>query len=48
VQAAIGQTPALPARVGDLFEREERYDRLDGSYDAVKAYVTARATPRHA
>jgi threonine synthase len=48
VEAAIGERPALPARVGDLFERQERYDRLDGSYDAVKAYVTERATPRHA
>jgi threonine synthase len=47
VESAIGVRPALPARVGDLFDREERYDRLAGTYDAVKDYVTARATPRH-
>jgi threonine synthase len=47
VEAAIGQQPVLPARVGDLFDREERYDRLPGDYDAVRDYVTARATPRH-
>jgi threonine synthase len=47
VESAIGLRPELPARVGDLFEREERFERLPGEYDAVKAYVTARATPRH-
>eukprot|EP01037_Dinobryon_pediforme_P013219 gene13219-13326_t len=47
VMAAIGQQPVLPARVGDLFDREERYDRLPGDYDAVRDYVTARATPRN-
>lgn len=47
VEAATGARPALPARVGDLFEREERYTRLPGTYDAVKDFVTARATPRH-
>jgi hypothetical protein len=29
--------------VGDLFEREERYAELPGDYDAVAAYVAARA-----
>jgi threonine synthase len=47
VESAIGQRPALPERVGDLFDREERYDRLPGTYDAVRDYVTAHATPRH-
>ncbi|ANU07417.1 threonine synthase [Paraurantiacibacter namhicola] len=44
VERATGQRPALPTRVGDLFEREERYDTLPGDYDAVAAYVAERAT----
>ncbi|WP_353229767.1 threonine synthase [Novosphingobium sp.] len=48
VEAAIGLRPALPDRVGDLFDRAERYDRLPGDYDAVREYVTTRATPRNA
>jgi threonine synthase len=47
VASAIGQRPVLPARIGDLFDREERYDRLPGDYASVRDYVTARATPRH-
>jgi len=43
VQKAIGQTPALPSRIGDLFVREERYDELDGTYEAVATYVAERA-----
>ena len=46
VEAAIGQRPVLPARVGDLFAREERYDRMPGDYAALRDYVTTRATPR--
>lgn len=45
VERAIGQRPALPARVGDLFAREEAYTELPGEYDAVRDYVTERATP---
>ncbi len=44
VEKAIGQTPELPLRIGDLYVREERYDALDGSYEAVAAYVAERAT----
>ena len=47
VESAIGQRPALPERLGDLFAREERYDRLPSDYDSVRDYVTARATPRN-
>jgi len=47
VHAAIGVTPPLPARVGDLFDRPERVDRLAGDYASVRDYVTARAHPRH-
>ncbi len=46
VERATGQRPALPARVGDLFEREERYVELAGDYAAVADYVCAHATPK--
>ena len=39
------QRPHLPARVGDLFDREERYAELPGDYDAVAGYVAEHATP---
>ncbi len=45
VERATGQRPPLPSRVGDLFEREERYDELPGEYEAIAAYVTEHATP---
>lgn len=48
VERATGQRPALPARVGDLFMREERCVRLPGTYEAVSQYITERATPRNA
>lgn len=44
VERATGTRPSLPARVGDLFGREERYDELSGDYDAIAAYVAERAT----
>lgn len=46
VERAIGQRPALPGRVGNLFEREESYARLPGSFADVTAYIAERATPR--
>jgi threonine synthase len=45
VERATGTRPALPARVGDLFEREERYVELPGDYAAIAAYVAEHATP---
>src|SRR5690554_7822865 len=45
VERATGQRPSLPTRVGDLFDREERYAELPGEYDAVAAYVAEHATP---
>ena len=45
VERAVGMRPALPARVGDLFAREEAYEELPGDYEAVRDYVTQRATP---
>ena len=46
VERATGTRPPLPRRVGDLFDRAERFDTVDATYDAVSAYVAARATPR--
>ncbi|MFA7602752.1 MAG: threonine synthase [Novosphingobium sp.] len=46
VERATGQRPSLPARVGDLFDREERYAELPGDYAAVAEYVAAHAVPR--
>ncbi|MDO9362925.1 MAG: threonine synthase [Sphingopyxis sp.] len=43
VERATGVRPPLPARLGNLFDREERYTRLPGDYDAVKAFVLAEA-----
>lgn len=45
VERATGTRPILPRRIGDLFDREEACDKLPGDYDAVKAFVTAKATP---
>jgi threonine synthase len=43
VERATGVRPALPGRMGDLFQREERYATLPGTYEAVSSYVAARA-----
>jgi threonine synthase len=45
VERATGLRPNLPARVGDLFERDERYVELPGDYDAITAYVAEHAAP---
>jgi threonine synthase len=44
VERSTGVRPALPARIGTLFDREERYDTLPGTVEAVRAYVSERAT----
>ena len=46
VERATGKRPSLPARMGDLFEREERCAELPGDYAAIAEYVAARATPK--
>jgi len=46
VERATGQRPVLPARVGDLYDREERLVDLPGDYAAVADYVASRAVPR--
>ena len=44
-ERATGGRPSLPIRVGDLFDREERYEVLPGDLATVQAYIAARATP---
>jgi threonine synthase len=39
VEQATGIRPALPDRLGDLFDRPERYDVLPADLAAVQAYV---------
>ncbi|MDX1738816.1 MAG: threonine synthase, partial [Alphaproteobacteria bacterium] len=39
VQAATGIRPELPARLADLFEREERFTILDNSVQAIQAEI---------
>ena len=46
VERATGARPVLPARIGDLFDREERYATLPATFAAVTAYVAERATPQ--
>ncbi|KQN37299.1 threonine synthase [Sphingomonas sp. Leaf407] len=46
VERAIGSRATLPGRVGDLFEREERYVTLPATFEAVTAWIAERATPR--
>ena len=46
VERATGQRPHLPARVGNLFEREERCVELAGDYGAIADYVSAHASPK--
>ncbi|MEQ1688410.1 MAG: threonine synthase [Sphingopyxis sp.] len=41
VAAATGHAPALPDRLGNLFEREERCTHLPGDYAAVRDFVLA-------
>ena len=43
VEAATGVHPALPERLADLFQREERYSVLPNDVAAVKDFVRAAA-----
>ncbi|GFM28277.1 threonine synthase [Novosphingobium sp. PY1] len=46
VERATGHRPGLPERVGDLFEREERFTSLPGSFEAVAEFVAQHAAPK--
>jgi threonine synthase len=43
VARATGSRPALPARLADLFDREERFTVLPNELDAVQRFVAGRA-----
>ena len=45
VERATGARPVLPPRVGDLFQREERYTTLPATLAAVTDHIAAHATP---
>jgi len=46
VERATGIRPTMPARVGALFDREEAYTRLPGTYEAVTAHIAEHAVAR--
>ena len=48
VERATGIRPQLPARLADLFEREERYDVLASDLDGVMAHIRARVAVKGA
>ena len=43
VERATGVRPMLPSRVGSLFDRQERFDTLPATLEAVRGYVFERA-----
>jgi threonine synthase len=43
VERATGVRPSLPSRLSGLFDRQERYDALPATLDAVKGYVFERS-----
>jgi threonine synthase len=46
VERATGSRPSLPNRMGDLFERQERYATLPATFDAVSGYIAERAVAK--
>ncbi|MFZ5608295.1 MAG: threonine synthase [Pseudomonadota bacterium] len=45
VERACGIRPSLPRHVGDLFGREERYQRLANDWRCVRAHILEHARP---
>ena len=43
VEQATGIRPGLPARIGDLFAREEHYVELPGDYETVRDHILEHA-----
>jgi threonine synthase len=43
VERATGIRPSLPARVGGLFDRTERYATLPAEINAIEAFVAEQA-----
>ena len=46
VERATGVRPALPSRLGSLFDRQEDYARLPATFEAVTGYIAERAVAR--
>ncbi|EDL49006.1 threonine synthase [Erythrobacter sp. SD-21] len=44
VERATGLRPSLPARVGDLFAREESFVELPGTYETVRDHIMEHAS----
>ena len=42
VERATGQRPVMPARAQGLFDREERYDVLPNSLEAIESFIAER------
>ena len=47
VERATGVRPHLPRRIGDLFDRQERFETLPNDYQAVRDHIAGRAVARH-
>jgi threonine synthase len=45
VERAIGGRPVLPQRLSGLMDRQERFDTLPATLEAISAYVSDRAVP---
>ena len=45
VERAVGSRPTLPLRVGDLFDREERYTSLPADLSVIAGFIAEYATP---
>ncbi len=48
MERATGHRPALPPRMEDLFEREERFTVMPNDLHAIEAAVRALAGRNHA
>jgi threonine synthase len=46
VERSTGVRPPLPARLSNLFKREEHYARLPGTFEAVSEYIAERAVAK--
>ncbi|WP_084582600.1 threonine synthase [Sphingomonas azotifigens] len=46
VERATGMRPNVPGRIGDLFDRQERYVALPATFDAITGYIAERAHAR--
>ena len=44
VERAVGVRPSLPARVGDLFGREEHFTEIAGDYESTRDFVLENAS----